>query len=339
MMSDRKGLTMTRRWIGAFAAATLGAVFCTASVTNSAWADVPKVTLAMSGWTGFAPITLAQKAGIFERNGVEVEIKKMPTSNRHQAMASGDVQAITTTVDTHILYASSGVPVTQVLVLDTSAGGDGIAARDGIGSLKELKGKSVAVQFGGVPQFWLAYLLKQEGMKLDDVKLTNLEPKDAANAFVAGQFDAAVTYEPYLSTVRTNNAGKIIVTSADTPGVIVDTLAFQPDYIAKNPAVVQAMVKSWFEALDMIKATAGSDLQDHGRRCEPDAGAVPGLGQVREVVRPGYEPHLYGRDAAEVPEGSQRGDGGSEAGAAAGGCFDHGRCVVRQVSGYCWFHG
>jgi NitT/TauT family transport system substrate-binding protein len=241
---------MAGRWLGAFAAVTLGAVFCTAS----AWAEVPKVTLAMSGWTGFAPITLAQKAGIFERNGVEVEIKKMPTSNRHQAMASGDVQAITTTVDTHILYASSGVPVTQVLVLDTSAGGDGIAARDGISSVKELKGKSVAVQFGGVPQFWLAYLLKQEGMKLDDVKLTNLEPKDAANAFVAGQFDAAVTYEPYLSTVRTNNVGKIIVTSADTPGVIVDTLAFQPDYIKKNPAVVQAMVKSWFEALDMIKA-------------------------------------------------------------------------------------
>src|SRR4051794_20078241 len=126
-----------RRWIGAFAAATLGAVFCTAS----AWAEVPKVTLAMSGWTGFAPITLAQKAGIFERNGVEVEIKKMPTSNRHQAMASGDVQAITTTVDTHILYASSGVPVTQVLVLDMSAGGGGPPGGGGRGARGERKWK------------------------------------------------------------------------------------------------------------------------------------------------------------------------------------------------------
>lgn len=241
---------MMRRCFGVVAALAVAV----SAATSALGADLPKVTLAMSGWTGFAPITLAQKAGIFERNGVQVEIKKMPTSNRHQAMASGDVQAITTTVDTHILYASSGVPVTQVLVLDTSAGGDGIAARDGIASLKDAKGKSVAVQFGGVPQFWLAYLLKQQGMKLDDLKLTNLEPKDAANAFVAGQFDLAVTYEPYLSTVRANNAGKIIVTSAETPGVIVDTLAFQPDYIASNPKVVQAMVKSWFEALDMIKA-------------------------------------------------------------------------------------
>jgi NitT/TauT family transport system substrate-binding protein len=239
---------MTRRALG-LAAAILGLAALSAPALAQ---QKPKVTLAMSGWTGFAPMTLAQKAGIFEKNGVEVEIKKMPTSNRHQAMAAGDVQAITTTVDTHILYASSGVPVTQVLVLDTSAGGDGVAAKPGISSLQDLKGKSVAVQYGGVPQFWLAYLLKQENMKLDDLKLTNLEPKDAANAFVAGQFDAAVTYEPYLSTVRKENAGEIIVTSADTPGVIVDTLAFQPDYIEENPEVVRAMVESWFEALDMI---------------------------------------------------------------------------------------
>src|SRR4051794_30734961 len=132
---------MARRWTGVFAAATLGAVFSIASVTNSAWAEVPKVTLAMSGWTGFAPITLAQKAGIFERNGIEVEIKKMPTSNRHQAMASGDVQAITTTVDTHILYASSGVPVTQVLVLDMSAGGGGPPGGGGRGARGERKWK------------------------------------------------------------------------------------------------------------------------------------------------------------------------------------------------------
>ncbi|HYH18631.1 MAG TPA: hypothetical protein VD995_08420, partial [Azospirillum sp.] len=43
--------------------------------------DLPKITIAMSGWTGFAPITLAKETGIFKKNGVEVEIKKMPTSN------------------------------------------------------------------------------------------------------------------------------------------------------------------------------------------------------------------------------------------------------------------
>lgn len=252
---------MSRRlWAaGAVAAAVIGL-----GVSGATAQEVSKITIAMSGWTGFAPITLAKETGIFKKNGVEVEIKKMPTSNRHQAMAAGEVQAIATTVDTHILYASSGVDVTQVLVLDSSHGGDGIAVRPPIASIADLKGKQVAVQYGGVPQFWLAYVLKKNGLSINDVQTSNLQPSDAANAFVAGQFDAAVTYEPYLSKVREAKAN-IVVTSDQTPGVIIDTLAFQPDFIKKNPKTVAAVVKSWFEALDAIKADEKKTFEIMGK--------------------------------------------------------------------------
>ena len=147
-------------------------------LVSPAWVqETPKLTLAISGWTGFAPLTLAVEKGIFKKNGVEVSIKKMPPANRHQAMAAGDVQLIATTVDTHILYAAAGVPVVQVLVLDSSTGGDGLVVKDDIKSFAELKGKSVAVQFGGVSQFWLAYLLKKNGMGLKDVKPSDLSPQ------------------------------------------------------------------------------------------------------------------------------------------------------------------
>ncbi len=245
-------------WMVGTLAAALAGLWAAAAPAQT------KVTVAMSGWTGFAPITLAKETGIFKKNGIEVEIKKMPTSNRHQAMAAGEVQAITTTVDTHLLYASSGVDVTQVMVLDSSHGGDGIVVRDAINSLADLKGKQVAVQYGGVPQFWLAYVLKKNGQSITDVQSVNLQPSDAANAFVAGQFDAAVTYEPYLSKVR-EAKGKILVTSDQTPGVIIDTLAFQPDYIKKNPKVVQAFVDSWFEALDVIKKDEKKAFEIMGR--------------------------------------------------------------------------
>ena len=230
----------------------VGALAGLGAVTASAQ-DKAKVTIAMSGWTGFAPLTLAKEAGLFDKRGVQVEIKKMPVSNRHQAMVAGEVDAIATTVDTHMVYASSGVPVQQVLVLDSSHGGDGIAVRGGVAKVEDLKGKAIAVETGGVPQFWLAYVLKKHGMSLSDVQQTNLSPKDAAAAFVAGQTDVAVTYEPYLSNVRGAD-GKVLVTSDQTPGVIIDTLAFQPAYIEKNPKTVQAVVDAWFEALEMIKA-------------------------------------------------------------------------------------
>src|SRR5206468_10175563 len=37
-----------------------------------------KVTIAMSGWTGFAPLSLAEKAGLFRKHGVDATIKFIP---------------------------------------------------------------------------------------------------------------------------------------------------------------------------------------------------------------------------------------------------------------------
>jgi len=50
-----------------------------------------KVAIGISGWTGFAPLTLANQAGIFKKNGLDVTIKKIPQKDRHLAVASGDI--------------------------------------------------------------------------------------------------------------------------------------------------------------------------------------------------------------------------------------------------------
>jgi NitT/TauT family transport system substrate-binding protein len=44
------------------------------------------------------------------------------------------------------------------------------------------------------------------------------------------------------------------VNSGETPGIIIDTLAFSADFVKKNPKAVKAVVDSWFEALDSMKA-------------------------------------------------------------------------------------
>src|SRR4030095_6906247 len=62
------------------------------------------------------------------------------------------------------------------------------------------------------------------------------------------------TYEPYLSAVREKpEAGKIIATTLDYP-MVMDTFGCTPKFIAENEAAVKALVKSYFDALDMIKA-------------------------------------------------------------------------------------
>lgn len=213
-----------------------------------------KVILGMSGWTGFQPLKLAELAGIFKKNGVDMEIRFIPPVPRSAALASGAINAAATTVDQHIVWTSAGIDTVQVALIDKSNGGDGLAVRNNINSVKDLRGKTVNVDGPGTVQhFMLSYILEKNGLSIQDVIRVTLGAQPAAQAFVTGQSDAAVTYEPYLSTVRARpDAGKILVTSKEYP-VVIDVLVFKKDFITKNPKIVKATVDSFFQALDMIK--------------------------------------------------------------------------------------
>jgi NitT/TauT family transport system substrate-binding protein len=236
-------------------ASLLAAGVCVAGMAASAHAQETKIALGMSGWTGFAPLTLADKAGIFKKNGLEVEIKMIPQKDRHLALASGAIQCAATTVETHVAWNANGVPIVQIFQMDKSYGADGLAVRNDVKSFADLKGKAIGVSAPGTaPYFGLAWMLNKNGMTMKDVKLVSLEPQPAAQAFVAGQNDAAMTYEPYLSTVRANPAaGKILATTLDYP-MVMDTVGCAPTWLKTNAKAAQALTNSYFEAIEMIKA-------------------------------------------------------------------------------------
>src|SRR5438309_10818500 len=215
-------------------------------------ADTP-VAVAISGWTGFAPLTLAKEAGLFKKHGLDVTIKKIPQKDRHLAIASGDVQCAATTVETWIVWNANGVATKQIFQLDKSYGADGMAVRNDVAAIKDLKGKTVAASALGTSRYFaLAWMLKNNGLSVKDVTVVNLEPAAAAQAFVAGQNDAALTYEPYLSTVRAApDKGKIIATTLDYP-IVMDTFGCTPKFLSENPKAAQALADSYFESLDMI---------------------------------------------------------------------------------------
>jgi NitT/TauT family transport system substrate-binding protein len=232
-----------------------GTCLVAAAASTAAQAQEVKLALGMSGWTGFAPLTLASKAGLFKKHGLEVDIKFIPQKDRHLALASEAIQCAATTVETHVAWNANGVPIVQIFQMDKSNGADGLAVRGDIKSFADLKGKTIGVDAPGTaPFFGLAWMLSKNGMSLKDVKLTTLSPQAAAQAFVAGQNDAAMTYEPYLSTVRDNPAaGKILATTIDYP-MVMDTVGCAPQWLKANPKAAQALTNAYFEALDLIKA-------------------------------------------------------------------------------------
>ena len=232
----------------------LAAAAAALALIGSAHAQETKVAIAISGWTGFAPLTLAKEAGIFKKNGLDVTIKKIPQASRHLAIASGDIQCAATTVETWVVWNAAGVATKQIFQLDKSYGADGVVVRNNIASIKDLKGKTVASSAPGTsPYFMLAWVLKKNGLTPKDVTVVNLEPVPAAQAFIAGQNDAAMTYEPYLSAVREKpEAGKIIATTLDYP-MVMDTFGCATGWLASNDKAAKAFADSYFEAVAMIE--------------------------------------------------------------------------------------
>jgi NitT/TauT family transport system substrate-binding protein len=236
------------------------------------------VAIGISGWTGFAPLTLAKEAGLFKKNGLDVSIKKIPQKDRHLAIASGDIQCAATTVETWVVWNANGVATTQIFQLDKSYGADGMVVKPGIAKIADLKGKTVAASAPGTaPYFTLAWMLKKNGLSVKDVKVVNLEPQAAANAMIAGSsdIDAGMTYEPYLSAVRAKpEAGKIIATTLDYP-MVMDTFGCTPKFLKENPKAAKALADGYFAALEMIKADPkksfeimGADVKQTGEAFE-----------------------------------------------------------------------
>jgi NitT/TauT family transport system substrate-binding protein len=217
-------------------------------------AQTTAVALGMSGWTGFAPLTLADKAGIFKKHGVDVDIKMIPQKDRHLALASGAISARrprwrpmwrgTPMACRSRRSCSSTSPMARMAwpCAATSRRLPTSRARPSA-SMRRAPRRTSA---------WPGCSSKN-GMTLKDVKVTTLSPQAAAQAFVAGQNDGAMTYEPYLSTVRANpDKGKILATTLDYP-MVTDTLGCAPKWLKDNPKAAQALVDSYFEALEMIR--------------------------------------------------------------------------------------
>lgn len=217
--------------------------------------SLTKVIIGASGWTGFAPLTLAVEKGFFKNHGLDVEIKFIPVKDRLLAYAAGSLQCAATTIDTFVAWNANKVPITKIFLLDMSHGADGLVVRNDINSIADLKGKTIAVETPGAsPYFMLSYIMHKNGIKMSEIKTNTLSPQAAAQAFVAGQGEAAMTYEPYMSTVRENpQAGKILATTVEYPAII-DFLGCNPEFLKDNPKVGTALVNGYQDALNFIKS-------------------------------------------------------------------------------------
>lgn len=160
-----------------------------------------------------------------------------------------------------------------------STGGDAMVVKSNIKSVKDLKGKTIAVQAYGPHVDYLATVLAGAGLTMNDVTIkwtpdltgTDNTPKEA---FYENGIDAAmvIIHDALALTADTEKGGedsvkgaKILLSTKTANRVIADVYAVRADYLRDNLSKVQAFVHGL-----MLGQEALADLvaQKDSRRAE-----------------------------------------------------------------------
>ncbi|WP_405146562.1 ABC transporter substrate-binding protein [Sphaerisporangium sp. NBC_01403] len=237
------------------------------TATPPASTGASKIRLGFSAWPGWFPWQVAQEQGLFAKNGVEVELKYFDSyTDSLNALATGNIDANSQTLNDTLASIAGGAKETVVLVNDNSTGNDQIIAKEGVKSLADLKGRTVAAEQGTVDHYLLLLALRKAGLTEADVKFQPLPTDAAAAAFVAGQVDAVGVFAPFTTTALKRPGSTTIASSADFPGAIPDHLVVTRDLVDKDEKAVQALVRTWFDTISWIGQNRPKALEIMAKR-------------------------------------------------------------------------
>lgn len=208
------------------------------------------INMGIEPWIGYGPWYVAQAQGCFKQQGINVKIINFATdAQREAAFVGGKTDVSNMPTHTALLFEQKGVDAKAILAEDESLTADSVLAKAPISSIKQLKGKKVAYEQGTTSDILIHYALAANGMKESDIQVVPVNASDAGSALIANRVDAAVTYEPYVTTALHQGAKRIYAAAAD-PGLVSDVLVAHNGLIKSNPGAAIALAKCWGKAID-----------------------------------------------------------------------------------------
>ncbi|MEA2828103.1 MAG: NitT/TauT family transport system substrate-binding protein [Actinomycetota bacterium] len=242
--------------------------------TSSSTPKAAKLSLGFSAWPGWFPWQVAEEKGIFDKHGLNVDLKYFESyTDSLNALATGNIDGNSQTLNDTISSVSGGSKQSIVLVNDNSTGNDQIIAAAEIATVESLRGKKVGVEEGTVDHYLLLLGLQRAGMTPADVDLQPLLTDAAAAAFASGQLDAVGAFAPFTDTARGRPGSKVLFSSADFPGAIPDHLVMDSTFVQERPGDVQKLVDAWFDTLGYIAANPDESIAIMAKRAGVDVAA------------------------------------------------------------------
>ncbi|PWG58999.1 taurine ABC transporter substrate-binding protein [Bifidobacterium catulorum] len=127
-----------------------------------------------------------------------------------------DIALLGSSPSVKAVSAPLDLPVQVVWINDVIGEAESLVTRDsGVSSIRDLRGKTIAVPFGSTSHFSLLSALSDAGLNDSDVKLVNLDPDKMPAAWQRGEIDAAWVWDPVLGELKASG-GKTVTSSAET---------------------------------------------------------------------------------------------------------------------------
>ncbi len=254
----------------------------------------PPLKIGYSDWPGWVAWQVAIEKGWFKEAGVDVKFEWFDYSASMDAFAAGKLDAVLMTNGDALVTGAGGAKSVMLAITDYSNGNDVIVAKGNIKSVKDLKGKKVAVEQGLVEHLMLVNALKKAGLKESDVTLVNAKTNEMPQMLTGKDIAAVGCWQPIVNEALKAVPGSHgIYTSADEPGLIYDVLA-------ANPASAKGRRSDWLKVIKVWdKVVAYID----DPKTQPDAVKIMA---ARSGITPAeYLPLLKGTKLLNVAAGQK----------------------------------
>lgn len=221
-----------------------------------------------SGITGLG-VQLGIAKGFFKEEGLALEF--IDTRDPIAGLASNDIDIADWNTTGAIVAAGKGVPVTIVSSLFRHVGPFYLVAAPDIGSIADLKGKTVgAAAFGSGLDVYARTILAKEGVGAKDATFVANGVAAAALATLEnGSVSATIIHEPFASLAEATGKGKVLAAGYDyLPRFHTGVVIARNTFLAQSPELVEKFLRAYFrsnayakENLDEYKAFYAARLK------------------------------------------------------------------------------
>lgn len=212
------------------------------------------IRIGLHAWAGVTPFYHAQDKGDFFKEGLELELVPLEKDeDRIKAFREGRIDLLHLTVDSlDYLNKVEKIDCGIALLMDNSAGADALVANGNIGRVEELVGKKIGVEAGLFSQFFLERILAKHGMTVENINLVNLKGSEIGSSLLNKKIDAAILWEPWLSSVLGIADARILASTATEKNLIISALIARKSFIKNNQPQLAALKKVWQNTIDGI---------------------------------------------------------------------------------------